>query len=173
MHKDDSNRGTDLSWFAIQTKPGQEALASRCVSFLGLETFVPQVLKGRTGPARLAPRSLFPNYFFARFSQRLHLRAVRFSNGVCRVAGGREIPWPVGDEIIESIRERIEEDGYIRLEERAWRTGDEVEVEEGPLRGWCGIFDSELDDGKRVVILLEMLQCARVVLDRECLCPAA
>jgi transcription antitermination factor NusG len=173
MHVGESNGGTDLTWFAIQSKPGQEALGSRCVSSLGVDTFLPQVLNRGSRGIRPVPKSLFSNYFFARFSPPLHLRAVRFSNGVCRVVGAREIPWPVGDEIIETIRQRVEEDGYVRLEERAWRSGDEVQVEEGPLRGWSGIFDSELDDGRRVVILLETLQCARVVLNRECLCPAA
>ena len=39
----------------------------------------------------------------------------------------------------------------------------------GPLAGWSGIFDSELSDAERVVILIDTLQQGRVVVRRDCL----
>ena len=42
-------------------------------------------------------------------------------------------------------------------------------VTTGPLSGWSGIFDSELSDAQRVVILIETLQQGRVVIRRDCL----
>src|SRR5688572_32130368 len=112
MTAENSSGDGELAWFAVQTKPCQETLATRSVSLLGLDTFFPRIFELASGRARA--KALFPSYFFARFSATRHLRAVGYSTGVCRVVGTRELPCLVEDEIIESIRDRIEEDGFIR-----------------------------------------------------------
>jgi hypothetical protein len=55
------------------------------------------------------------------------------------------------------------------LVERPFSAGDPVRITAGPLAGWSGIFDSELSDIQRVVILVETLQQGRVVIRRDCL----
>jgi len=114
-------------------------------------------------------RPLFPGYLFARFCLAVSLRAVKYSRGVSRVVGGVGQPWPVNEAIIADIRERIGPDGCVEMHERSFRMGDQVCITAGPLAGWSGIFDSELSDAERVVILIETLQQGRVVIRRDCL----
>src|SRR5438034_1935154 len=102
-------------------------------------------------------RPLFPGYLFARFCAAVLLRAVSYSRGVLRVVGGGGRPWPVDDVIVADIRERIGPEGCVEIGECPFRVGDSVRINAGPLFGWAGIFDSELSDAERVVILIETL----------------
>src|SRR5438034_11774239 len=100
-------------------------------------------------------RPLFPGYLFARFCAAVLLRAVKYSRGVLRVVGGGGSPWSVDDGIIADIRERIGPEGCVEIVERPLQMGDPVCITAGPLAGWSGVFDSELSDAERVVILIE------------------
>src|SRR6476646_12083078 len=140
------------NWFAIQAKPCQEEVAESVVSSLALETFLPRVRRERFSRCswRYEVRPLFPGYLFARFCPVRHLHAVRYSRGVRRVVGAGDTPLPVEEEIVSGIRGRTDGDGCVRLEERSWVPGDVVSLQDGPLRGWTGIFERELDDRRRV-----------------------
>jgi transcriptional antiterminator RfaH len=161
-----------IQWFAIQTRPGAEAGAESNLRPLTLETLLPlarRLVHHATRAPRMAVRPLFPGYLFARFCAAASLRAVKYSRGVLRVVGGGEHPWPVDDEIIADIRERIGPERCVEIGERPIRKGDSVRITAGPLSGWAGIFDSELSDAQRVVILIDTLQQGRVVVRRNSL----
>jgi hypothetical protein len=51
------------------------------------------------------------------------------------VIGSRDSPIPVGDEIIQAMRSRISEDGFMQINQRPFRLGDRLKVEEGSLQG--------------------------------------
>jgi transcriptional antiterminator RfaH len=162
----------EIQWFAIQARTGAEAVAESNLRALPIETLLPLVRRPvhhATRAPRIVLRPLFPGYFFARFCAAISLRVVRYSRGVLRVVGGGGQPWPVNDAIITDIRERIGPEGYVEMGESSFRVGDRVCVTKGPLAGWSGIFDSELSDAERVVILIETLQQGRVVIRRACL----
>ncbi len=160
-----------FQWFAIQTKPGAEVIADHTLGTLGLETLLPMVRKSfRRNERRCCRvRPFFPSYCFARFQPQVHLHCVRYSRGVLRVVGTGETPWPVEESIIEDIRGRVGEDGLIRVTTQPLQAGDRVRICQGPFAGWAGIFDREMDDRVRVVILLEAINLARVVLERDSL----
>jgi transcriptional antiterminator RfaH len=168
------NLRREINWYAVQTKPCGEEIARQSIASLDLETFLPRANREKVirGVIRQCIRPLFPSYLFARFCPARHLHSIRYSRGVCRVVSGGETPLPVEDEIISEIGARLGDDGYVRLEEKAWRQGDVVRVEDGPLRGCSGIFDRELDDRRRVVILLDVIRQARIVLEKRCLATA-
>ena len=60
-------------------------------------------------------------------------------------------------------------DGYIRLKAPRFQPGDRVTIEEGPLAGWVGQVEREWDDNKRVAILLEAIQQARLLIEKRSL----
>jgi transcriptional antiterminator RfaH len=122
-----------------------------------------------TRTARMVLRPLFPGYLFGRFCAAVSLRTVRYSRGVLRVLGTGDRPWPVDDAIVADIRERLGPEGCIELAARPFGAGDSVRITSGPLAGWSGIFDCELSDAERVVILIETLKQGRVVIRRDCL----
>jgi transcriptional antiterminator RfaH len=163
----------EMHWFAIQTRPNAEAAAELNLRALPVETLLPltrRPVRHATRAPRMMLRPLFPGYLFARFCAPVSLRAVSYSRGVLRVLGGaHDRPWPVDDGIVATIRERLGPEGCVELVERPFGAGDPVRITAGPLAGWSGIFDSELSDAQRVVILVETLQQGRVVIRRDCL----
>ena len=159
-----------MLWYAIQTKPRQEDLAVLSLNRFGLHTFSPklQQVKLLRGEVRPVIKPLFPGYIFSRFDLSLSTRAVKYAHGVKGIVSFGEKPTPVDDEIIAIIKSRMN-DGYIRIETR-FQPGDKVLVESGPLRGLVGIFEREMKDAERVVILLEAINFqARFVVDQLCL----
>jgi transcription antitermination factor NusG len=162
----------EIQWFAIQARPGAEAAAESNLRLLPVETLLPlarRTVHHATRTPRMVLRPLFPGYLLGRFCAAASLRAVSYSRGVLRVVGGGGRPWPVDDAIVAEIRERIGLEGYVEIGERPFRVGDSVRITTGPLSGWAGVFDSELSDTQRVVILIETLQQGRVVVQRDSL----
>lgn len=163
------------SWFAIQSNAHQENLAVAHVAKLDLQVFLPQVreeLSLRRGIRRVT-KALFPGYFFSRFCPRESLEAVRYAPGVMRVVGSRRFPVPVAPGIIAAIQEQVRPDGFIRFEAQDFRPGDRVVLEQGPFQGWIGQVQREQNDGKRVMILLEAIQQARLLVEKRWLSIAA
>jgi transcriptional antiterminator RfaH len=162
----------EIQWFAIQARPGAEAAAESNLQKLPIETMLPltrRPVHHATRKPRMVLRPLFRGYLFGRFSAAASLRAVTYTHGVLRVVGGGGWPWQVDDAIIADIRERIGPEGCVEMGERPFGPGDSVRITVGPLAGWSGIFDSQLSDAERVVILIETLQRGRVVVRRDAL----
>jgi transcription antitermination factor NusG len=161
-----------IQWYAIQARPGAEAVAESNLRAMPIETLLPLARRRvhhATRTPRVVVRPLFSGYLFGRFCVATLLRGVSYTRGVIRVVGGRGRPWPVDEAIIADIREHIGSDGCVELGNRVFNAGDSVRIVAGPLSGWDGIFDCELNDTQRVVILIETLQHGRVVIPRDCL----
>jgi transcription antitermination factor NusG len=156
------------NWFAIQSKSRQEHLAARRVAELNLEVFLPQFREEQSAHdgIRSVSKALFSGYFFTQFCPLESFEAVRFTHGVLRVVGSNRFPIPVAPEIISGIRKQIQTDGFIRLERRGFQPGDKVTIERGPFQGWMGEVQREQDEGKRVMILLEEIQQARLSVEK-------
>jgi transcriptional antiterminator RfaH len=157
-------------WYAVHTKPRQEALAEVSLERLGLQTFSPRLRETRVvrWALRQVTKPLFPGYIFSRFDPGVSVRAVKYAHGVRGIVGTANKPTPVDDEIIHIIKSRLR-DGFVQIEPR-FQPGDKVMIESGPLRGFVGIFERQMSDAERVVILLETINYqARLVVERSCL----
>lgn len=165
------NLWQETNWFAIHAKSHQETLACSVVAKLDLEVFLPTIRLEQDvcGVTRLVTKPLFQGYFFARFCPFVSLEAVRHAHGVLRVAGTRQHPLPIESHIMASIQARVQPDGFVRLEPKRFRPGDKVAIERGPLCGWMGRVEREWDDGRRVLILLEVLEQARLLVEKRLL----
>ncbi len=158
-------------WYALHTHPLQEERAAGNLSAWGVETFAPRFKERRsnpfTGRAVYFTRSLFPRYLFARFEAGRMLRKVWFTRGVCQVVGFGDGPTPVEDEIIELIKSRVDKDGLVQINEELKR-GDKVVIRDGPLANLEGIFESGLEDGDRVLMLLTAISYqGHVTIERQ------
>lgn len=134
-------------WYAVHTKPRQEAVADAFLRQSGVEIFYP-----RTGPTK----SLFTGYIFAKFDADTQMRLVKYSRGVSSVVSFGDKPSPVDEMLIEGINLRIK-DGFVVLDPPSFTKGERVEIKEGPLEGISGIFDSRVKDSDRVIILLNAI----------------
>jgi len=118
-------------------------------------------------------KPLFAGYFFAWFCPVVSMEALRSARGVLRVLGDGHGPIPIAPEIISEIRDRVQPDGFIRLEPTPLQPGQRVTIEQGPFEGLMGRVEQEWDDGRRVRILLEAIQHAHVLTEKHLLSVAA
>lgn len=144
-------------WFVVLTKPGEEARAEANLSAWGVETCAPRRRERRvnsfTGKPTFFSRPLFPRYIFARLDLEQSWGKVSYTRGVHKVLSFGLGPVPVSDQTIETIRARMDGDGYVRVDED-FAPGERVRIKHGSWRGVDGVFDSRLTDSERVKILL-------------------
>lgn len=158
-----------MQWYAVNTKPHQEHLAELNLTRIGVETFFPQFTQSKLvrRKRQTVINPLFPGYMFARFELETHYRAVTYSHGVRKVVDFGRAPAVVDDEIIRAIQSTIH-DGFVALPHPSFTPGQVVRIKEGPLRGLEAIFEREMGDHERVVLLLRALSYqARVIMDLE------
>jgi transcription antitermination factor NusG len=137
------------NWYVINTKPKKESQVEKIFLEVGFMIYNPKYKEeGRVKP-------FFPGYAFLQFEHPEQYRLVKYTRGVKKIVGNEAGPIPVPDCVIDGIRSR-EKEGYIELQKygEAPGLGDEIEVVEGPLKGLKGIFEKEIGDKERVMILL-------------------
>ena len=148
-------------WFAVRIKPHKEFVAIKNYQNQGLCCYLPSVLKTvrHARKTREVVRPFFPGYLF------LHLApderdwpAIGSTIGsLCPVKFGDRYP-VVPDEIIELLKSREGEDGYISLLEASGiKKGQSVKIASGEFEGLYGLFMS-LKGSDRALVLLDMLQ---------------
>jgi transcription elongation factor/antiterminator RfaH len=158
-------------WYAIYTHPKQESRAEYNLRAWNVETFNPKLKERQqhtfTGAPTFVVKQLFPRYIFARFDAEALLHKVWFTRGVHSVVSFGDEPAAIEDEVIDFIRSKNGADGFINLSEEL-RAGSKVVIKDGPLRNLAGIFELEVKDSTRVIILLEAISYqGRVVVERE------
>jgi len=137
------------NWYVVNTKPKKEFQVEKLFTEGGFKYYNPVYRQeDRVNP-------FFPGYGFLVFEFPEQYQLVKFTRGVKRVVGNREGPIPIPDEVIQEIKAR-EIAGLIELGKHGATplVGDEIEVAEGPLKGLKGIFQKEIGDKERVMILL-------------------
>jgi len=148
-------------WYAIHTKPKQEERTDENLRAWRVETFSPWLKVRRydrlSKSTTYQIKPLFPGYIFARFNAQEMYHKVRFTRGVHEIVSFGGNPLPVDDEIIETVKARIREDGFVRLEED-FKKDDKVIIHEGPLKGFVGLFKRSMKDKERIMILLTTLK---------------
>jgi transcriptional antiterminator RfaH len=156
-------------WYAVNTKAHHEDLTERSLQRLGLETFYPKIQQSKLVRCKqiIQVKPLFLGYLFARFNLDTHYRAVNYAQGVKKVISFGPVPTRVSEEIIEAIRSRVRE-GYVYIPSPMFKRGQTVMIQKGPFQGLEAIFEQDLGDDQRVVLLLRTLSYqARVVVDLE------
>jgi transcriptional antiterminator RfaH len=164
------NLAEEPQWYAILTKPKQEDRADSNLRAWNVETFTPKIkergLNPFTGRPTYITKPLFPNYIFARFKASELLHKVSFTRGVQSVVRFGGCPTAIDDEIINLIRSRRDEDGFIRIGEE-FLPGDKVIINSRYFKDFAGVFEEEMNDHGRVAILLTTLDYhARILIDK-------
>jgi transcriptional antiterminator RfaH len=161
----------DPRWYVVQTQPHAEAKAAAHLRRQGFETYVPRILKRRRHARRvdMVAAPLFPRYMFVIVdlaAQRW--RAIQSTIGVTRLVCNGDQPAAIGTQVIDELRSREDERGFVRLDQRPrFAAGDRIRVLEGVFSTCLGLFEG-MTDGERVTILLDLLgRKVRVVLDGD------
>jgi transcriptional antiterminator RfaH len=165
------NEEGHIAWYAIHTNPRQEERTWSNLTAWNIEAFAPRVRERRynqfTGEAQYFSKPLFSRYVFARFNLDRMLHKVRNTRGVHGLVTFNGVATAVDDEIIALIKSRAEKDGFVRIGED-FKHGDPVVVRSGAFKDLAGIFEREMKDSDRVMVLLNTISYrTRVVIDRK------
>lgn len=157
-------------WYVIHTKVNQESRADANLRAWKIETFAPLIKLRRVNQysRKVYYKSgpLFPRYIFARFNSDAVLAKIRFTRGIHKVVSCGGVPLSMDDEIIALLKSRIDDDQFVKLEEKLKR-GDKIRINGGPLEGLLGVFEASAGQATRVRILLTTVHYqARIEVDR-------
>ncbi len=150
----------------VRTKPRQERAAIRHLGQRGVEPYCPMFLEPpwhRRAPR--GPMPLFPGYIFVACDPAVELNAVQYCPGVLRPVSFDRRLATVDQALIDELRAREGERGYIVPEDfrRGIGKGSRVRIMGGPLRGFEGVFEGYLKGGQRARVLLDFLRGRRMV----------
>jgi transcriptional antiterminator RfaH len=158
-----------LKWYAIQTKVNRERDVEKRLTDLHLEVFLPWMQARRRIGSKFhwMKVPLFPGYVFCHLDMVVSGKAARYSPGVRDFLTFGSRVAEVGEEIIESLRERCP-NGVAQIDPVKAKPGDTVRINEGPFSGLEAIFEQKLKGSERVAVLLEILgRQTRIVLPSE------
>ena len=158
-------------WAVVYTHLKQEQRASENLKSYGIETVYAKLRTRRynefTGAPIYITEPLFPRYLFCKFNFCNQLPKVRFARGVHSVVCFGETPATVDEDIIDIIRARMDENGFVKTNDEL-KPGDKVMIGAGPLKNLMGIFEREIKGCDRISILLTTVEYqGRLVVDRD------
>lgn len=144
-------------WYLLYVNLKQEERASENLKAWGVETLHAKIRTRHynefTGAPTYVTQPLFPRYLFAKFNAREQLSKIRFTRGVQNVVCFGENLATVEQDIIDIIRARIDENGFVKTNDEI-KLGDKVVISAGPLKNLIGIFEREIKGSDRITILL-------------------
>ena len=156
-------------WYAVKCKPHQERLAELHLKRAGIRTLYPQIQEPKIVRRRrqVCINALFPGYLFAQFNVDCDYRTVIYCRGVRDVVSFGPNPAVIDEEMIQAIKDRLC-NGYAIIREAAFRPGQVVRIQEGPLRGMEAVFEMQIPGYQRAVLLLRAISYqAKVIVDLE------
>jgi transcriptional antiterminator RfaH len=156
-------------WYVVQSQPNAEHKAIAHLERQGFATYLPRYLKRRRHARRVDVVSapLFPRYLFVEIdlaTQRW--RSIHSTVGVSQLVCAGDMPVPVPEYVVASLKDRENADGFIQLAQQpSFRRGDKVRVRHGVFSDCLGLYDG-MPDRDRVAVLLDLLgRKVRVLLD--------
>jgi transcriptional antiterminator RfaH len=155
-------------WYVVCTKPKNEERAAINLMAGNIEVLAPKIKlkKYKEGKFIQVVEPMFPGYIFVKFHPVDEFRLVKYTRGIKTIVNFSGKIIPLQDELIEFIRNNLD-DGVATIQKKEYRKGEKIVIQEGPFKGFSGIFENELDGRERVAILLDGVDyCARMEIDR-------
>ena len=159
------NTKTHMHWYLIYTKPRQEKTALQNLEQQGYQCYIPLLPKEklRQGALALSDEPLFPRYLFIKLAQDFMAKSwspIRSTKGVSSLVRFGAEPARVDDAVVGLLR--AHEDSILGEPERLFRSGERVQLTQGPFAGIEGIYQMA-DGDRRVMVLIELMSKKLVV----------
>jgi transcription antitermination factor NusG len=144
-------------WFALQTKSHHEKTSAVALRNRGYEEFLPVYYSRHRWSDRVKVLSLplFPGYVFCRFAP-TQQSLVLDTPGVYGIVSVGRTPAPIDEDEVAALQTMI----HSHAAAEPWpflHAGDNVRIEEGPLRGLQGIL-IQTKQQHRIVLSVTLLQ---------------
>jgi transcription antitermination factor NusG len=161
-----------MNWYCINTKVNSEKKAAARLGSRNIETLSPRVIvvrpNGFNGWNEIE-RPLFPGYLFAKCTmEQYQLAASGTRKEILRMVRCADAPQVVDEFIIDEIRSRIDEYGYVQLAGKQARraSGYSYQPNDSVLVSYGGTFIEGLfvrEEKQRIVVLMTMLNALREI----------
>lgn len=165
MHYNDN---ASKAWYLVFTKPRMELLAQGNLERQNYQTYLPRIAVKRRlrGRYKKHVEVMFPRYLF------IHLDTVhdnwmpiRSTLGVSQLVRFGGMPLQVPDALVAELQNQQDESGLNIVPIREIIHGDQVEIMDGPMSGYIGVFEKHTST-ERVQILLKIVgEYTRVNID--------
>lgn len=146
-------------WYVVHTKPRMEEVAIENLERQGYSTYRPTMAKSQRRRNRWQKINipLFPRYLFVQLAAGVDcFSPVRSTIGVHDIVRFGSRPAMLHQHLIETIRLQEASIHSHTSSHPKWKTGDKLEVIDGPFSGLIGVFEKE-NDNERVAVLLNLL----------------
>ena len=146
-------------WYVVHCRVSSEQRAEINLRRQDYEVWLPMYHKTRRHARRVETvlRPLFPRYLFVRLDlSSQSWRPILSTFGVHNIIADGDGPLAIGDDPIAALRKRADSEGVFEIARSAFKPGEEVRVQGGPMANLEGIFQAELDSD-RVLILLKLM----------------
>ena len=151
---------TSNRWYIVYTQSQSEVRAEFNLRRQGFSTYLPRYLRTRRHARRTetVARPLFPRYMFVGLDlTRDRWRSIQSTFGVSNLVFIGEEPAPVADHVVDEIRSRESNDGYVALGlPPGIGPGSRIRLIDGIFADAKGVVD-RIADHRRVAVLLELL----------------
>lgn len=143
------------NWYAIYTRSRQEKKVKQLLDEKGIVNYLPltKVLKQWSDRKKWVEVPLFNSYLFVYIEQH-HFDLVKYTPGFIRFISFEEKNVIVRDEDIELIKKIAEGYSNIEVSFDVFKTGDAIEIIDGPLKGSSGVF-AITKGSNRVLVRIE------------------
>lgn len=150
---------SNVRWFAVYTKPRHEKKIREYLLEKDIESYVPLVKKIRQWSDRKkwVDEPLIRGYVFVRISLKQQLYVLE-THGVVRFVTFQKNLAMIPDFQIEALKRTVDE-GFMLKPENYMRTGQLVEVCDGPLKGIKGRIQ-RIENENRFIISLDVIQAS-------------
>ncbi len=155
----------EKGWYALRCKPRKEDVVWQQLRSKGYDTFYPRLKVTPVNPRAKKLKPYFPGYMF------VQIDLEKIGNSVFQwmphtlglVSFGGE-PAAVPDNLIHAIRLRVDQINQAGGEVfDGLKSGEVVQISNGPFAGYEAIFDARLPGSVRVRVLLQLLGSQRQV----------
>lgn len=145
-----------MTWYALQHKPAQGGRALTHLQNQDIACFYPKITveKIRAGKRTKKLEPLFPGYLFVNLEQTDPVWSkLRSTRGVLRIVGFANKPAPICDDVIQHIKDSLDS----VTEQGGIKSGQAVQLKEGPFEGINAIFQA-YDGEARAIVLINFMQ---------------
>lgn len=149
-----------LEWFVLMTKPGRQEEVALRLKEANFDVFNPKLNQYSKKRAKYLVQALFPMYLFVRLDIEESFKMINYTRGVLRFLGIGKTPHPINEEIVSALMNRCEDNQLIKAKHdfEDIKTGDKVQIANGPLEGIEAVVSGIYGDKQRIEILLDLMK---------------
>jgi transcriptional antiterminator RfaH len=147
------------AWYLVSTKVQSEQLAQENLHRQSYTTYLPLVNTKRRRNGRYINQieAFFPGYLFIQLDNETDnwspIRSTRGVSGLVRFGG---VPATIPTDLIERLKANEDESGKQLIEYKQPKSGDCINIIDGPFTGQQGIFQA-MKGSDRVLVLLNII----------------